>query len=99
MRKRSLDSKRVKYYLGIGDKLESLRMVGPFSKQVEVEKYIEKHEKNVFFNPYKESFTVIYAQDKNFYLKNSKEIFDTYLNNINIVDLRDYKKKKGDNNG
>ena len=40
MRKRSLDRKRVKYYLGIGDKLESLRMVGPFNRQVEVEKYI-----------------------------------------------------------
>ena len=92
MRKRSLDRKRVKYYLGIGDKLESLRMVGPFNRQVEVEKYIEKHEKNVFFNPYKEPITVCVQQDPKFYIKNSENLFNSLIKNNNIVNIKDYKK-------
>ena len=91
MRKRSSHRS---YFLGIGDKPESIRLIGPFKREVTAINYSKKHDKNVFFNPYKEKITLYLSHDEKSYLKICKELYESVLARANVVDLKDYKKKK-----
>ena len=82
------------YFLGIGDKPESLRLIGPFKREITAINYSKKHENNVFFNPYKEKVTLYLSHTEKSYLKISKELYESVLARANVVNLKDWKKKK-----
>lgn len=79
------------YFIGIGT-IDSLRLIGPFSRKITAENYVKKNEKHVFFNPFKEQITLYVSQNPKFYLKNAEDLFYNVLQSDKIVDIRDYKK-------
>ena len=82
------------YFLGIGDKPESLRLIGPFKREITAINYSKKNSDNVYFNPYKEKVTLYLSHTEKSYLKISKELYDDILSRANVINLKDWKKKK-----
>lgn len=82
------------YFIGIGNDVKTMRLIGPFTRKIIAEKYCHKHSKNAFFNPFDEAVTIFSQQDPKFYLKNAEELFENVLKNHNVIDFTQFRKKK-----
>jgi len=82
------------YYVGIGNDVKTLRVIGPFNRKIQAEKYCYKNSEHAFFNPFNEAVTVFMSQDPKYYLKNAEELFENVLKNHNVIDFKSYRKKK-----
>ena len=91
MAMRSL-SKNSSYIIVIGEKVDTVRMIGPFKRLIELNKFLSRNIGHPFFNPYKEEITICVQQDPKYYIKNSKDLFNSLIKNNNIVNIKNYKK-------
>jgi hypothetical protein len=91
MAMRSL-SKNSSYIIVIGEKVDTLRVIGPFKRLIELNKFLSRNIGHPFFNPYKEEITICVQQDPKYYIKNSKDLFNSLIKNNNIVNIKNYKK-------
>ncbi len=83
-----------RYFIAIGDKTETTRLIGPFGRLVDLEKYVKKNQEHAFFNPFKEKVNVMVSQEPKDFIKNAMDIFNNILCNKNIIDFSKYRKKK-----
>ena len=91
MAMRSL-SKNSSYIIVIGEKVDTVRVIGPFKRLIELNKFLSRNIGHPFFNPYKEEITICVQQDPKYYIKNSKDLFNSLIKNNNIVNIKEYKK-------
>jgi hypothetical protein len=91
MAMRSL-SKNSSYIIVIGEKVDTVRVIGPFKRLIELNKFLSRNIGHPFFNPYKEEITICVQQDPKYYIKNSKDLFNSLIKNNNIVNIKNYKK-------
>ena len=84
-------SSKSSYTITIGSKVDTLRVIGPFKRLIELNKFLSRNIGHPFFNPYKEEITICVQQDPKYYIKNSEDLFNSLINN-NIVNIKDYKK-------
>jgi len=87
-------SKNSSYIIVIGEKVDTVRVIGPFKRLIDLNKFLSKNLGHPFFNPYKEPITVCVQQDPKFYIKNSENLFNSLIKNNNIININDYKKGK-----
>ena len=93
MAMRSL-SKNSSYIIVIGEKVDTVRVIGPFKRLIDLNKFLSKNLGHPFFNPYKEPITVCVQKDPKFYIKNSENLFNSLIKNNNVININDYKKGK-----
>lgn len=88
----SYSPKNSSYTIVIGDKIDTSRIIGPFNRLIDLNKFLSKNLGHPFFNPYKESITVCVQQDPKYYIKNSEDLFNSLIKNHNVINIKDFKK-------